>query len=138
MFNLKIQESAENYLETIYMLSRHKPYVRSIDIANELSFSKPSVSVAMKNLRENGYIHMDEQGHISLTETGQAIANVMYERHNMRSNWLIYLGVDPEVAAEDACRIEHVLSTESFDAIKKHIMQGNELPEEIKEESIHA
>ena len=104
----------------------------------ELSFSKPSVSVAMKNLRENGYIHMDEQGHISLTETGQAIANVMYERHIMLSNWLIYLGVDPEVAAEDACRIEHVLSTESFDAIKKHIMQGNELPEEIKEESIHA
>ena len=91
MFVLKIQESAENYLETIYMLSRHKPYVRSIDIANELSFSKPSVSVAMKNLRENGYIRMDEQGHITLTETGQSIADVMYERHILLSNWLIYL-----------------------------------------------
>ena len=88
MFVLKIQESAENYLETIYMLSRHKPYVRSIDIANELSFSKPSVSVAMKNLRENGYIRMDEQGHITLTETGQSIADVMYERHILLSNWL--------------------------------------------------
>ena len=135
---MNIYESAENYLEAILSLHERHGLVRSIDIANELSFSKPSVSVAMKNLRENGYIHMDEQGHISLTETGQAIANVMYERHIMLSNWLIYLGVDPEVAAEDACRIEHVLSTESFDAIKKHIMQGNELPEEIKEESIHA
>ena len=123
---MKIQESAENYLETIYMLSRHKPYVRSIDIANELSFSKPSVSVAMKNLRENGYIRMDEQGHITLTETGQSIADVMYERHILLSNWLIYLGVDPQTAAE------------SFEAIKKHITQGNELPKELKEESIHA
>ena len=77
---VKIQESAENYLETIHMLSKHKPYVRSIDIANELSFSKPSVSVAMKNLRENGYIHMDDQGHITLTQTGQDIADKMYER----------------------------------------------------------
>ncbi len=91
---VKIQESAENYLETIHMLSKHKPYVRSIDIANELSFSKPSVSVAMKNLRENGYIHMDDQGHITLTQTGQDIADKMYERHIMLSNWLIYLGVD--------------------------------------------
>ena len=133
---MKIQESAENYLETIY--SRHKPYVRSIDIANELSFSKPSVSVAMKNLRENGYIRMDEQGHITLTETGQSIADVMYERHILLSNWLIYLGVDPQTAAEDACRMEHVISPESFEAIKKHITQGNELPKELKEESIHA
>ena len=84
---VKIQESAENYLETIFMLSRHKPYVRSIDIANELSFSKPSVSVAMKNLRENGYIHMTDQGHITLTQTGQDIANKMYERHIMLSIW---------------------------------------------------
>ena len=84
---VKIQESAENYLETIHMLSKHKPYVRSIDIANELSFSKPSVSVAMKNLRENGYIHMDDQGHITLTQTGQDIADKMYERHIMLSTW---------------------------------------------------
>ena len=100
------------------MLSKHKPYVRSIDIANELSFSKPSVSVAMKNLRENGYIHMDK----------------MYERHIMMSNWLIYLGVDEKTAVEDACKIEHVLSSQSFQAIKKHITQGNELPADMKEE----
>ena len=125
---VKIQESAENYLETIFMLSRHKPYVRSIDIANELSFSKPSVSVAMKNLRENGYIHM------TVTQTGQDIANKMYERHIMLSNWLIYLGVDEKTAVEDACKIEHVLSAQSFQAIKKHITQGNELPADMKED----
>lgn len=128
---MKIQESAENYLETILMLGREKPYVRSIDIANELSFSKPSVSVAMKNLRENGYITVDDQGHITLTETGQDIADTMYERHTMLSNWLIYLGVDAKTAAEDACRMEHVLSTKTFDAIKRHITQGHELPEDI-------
>jgi Mn-dependent DtxR family transcriptional regulator len=126
---LKIQESAENYLETIYMLSLKHPCVRSIDIANELSFSKPSVSVAMKNLRENGYITMNEQGHIALTPSGQAIADTMYERHTMLSSWLVYLGVDPQTAAEDACRIEHVLSKKSFDAIKDHITKGNELAE---------
>lgn len=81
---------------------------------------------------------MDEQGHITLTETGQSIADVMYERHILLSNWLIYLGVDPQTAAEDACRMEHVISPESFEAIKKHITQGNELPKELKEESIHA
>lgn len=101
---VKIQESAENYLETIHMLSKHKPYVRSIDIANELSFSKPSVSVAMKNLRENGYIHMDDQGHITLTQTGQDIADKMYERHIMLSNWLIYLGVDEKTAVKMPAR----------------------------------
>ena len=84
---VKIQESAENYLETIHMLSKHKPYVRSIDIANELSFSKPSVSVAMKNLRENGYIHMDDQGHITLTQTGQDIADKMYEAWTKKPLW---------------------------------------------------
>ena len=113
------------------MLGKEKPYVRSIDIANELNFSKPSVSVAMKNLRENGYIVMDDQGHITLTATGQAIADTMYERHTMLSNWLIYLGVDAKTAAEDACRMEHVLSTQTFEAIKKHITQGHELPEGV-------
>ena len=127
---MKIQESAENYLETILILSKGQPYVRSIDIANELSFSKPSVSVAMKNLRENGYLLMDDQGHISLTGTGKQIAETMYERHTMVSNWLVYLGVSPETAVEDACRIEHVLSSESFEAIKKHITQGHELPDD--------
>lgn len=125
---MKIQESAENYLETILMLSLKSPYVRSIDIANELSYSKPSVSVAMKNLRQNGYITIDAEGHITLTDAGREIAETMYERHTMLSQWLIYLGVDEKTALEDACRIEHVVSTESFKAIKDHITAGNELP----------
>ena len=131
---MNIHESAENYLEAILILKNERGAVRSIDIANELSFSKPSVSVAMKNLRENGYIHMDDQGHITLTQTGQDIADKMYERHIMLSNWLIYLGVDEKTAVEDACKIEHVLSSQSFQAIKKHITQGNELPADMKEE----
>lgn len=125
---MKIQESAENYLETILMLSLKSPYVRSIDIANELAYSKPSVSVAMKNLRQNGYIVIDAEGHISLTNAGREIAETMYERHTMLSQWLIYLGVDEKTALEDACRIEHVVSAESFKAIKNHITAGNELP----------
>lgn len=124
---MKIQESAENYLETILMLSQVKPHVRSIDIANELEFSKPSVSVAMKNLRENGYILVDGSGHITLTEAGRTIAETMYERHTLLSNWLMYLGVDQKTAVEDACRMEHVLSATSFDAIKQHITAGKEL-----------
>ena len=131
---LKTNESAENYLETILVLSQKKPVVRGVDIAEELGFKKSSVSVAMKNLRENGYIHMNDQGHITLTQTGQDIANKMYERHIMLSNWLIYLGVDEKTAVEDACKIEHVLSSQSFQAIKKHITQGNELPADMKEE----
>ena len=117
---MKIQESAENYLETILMLSQRKTHVRAIDIVNELGFSKPSVSVAMKNLRTSGHIQVDGDGHITLTEEGMAIATTMYERHTLLSNWLIHLGVSEEVAMEDACRIEHVISTESFEAIKKH------------------
>ena len=126
---MKIQESAENYLETILMLGHRNPYVRSIDIANELSFSKPSVSVAMKNLRENGYIEINSEGHISLTGPGREIAETMYERHAMLSQWLIYLGVDEQTAVEDACRIEHVVSAKSFKAIKAHITEGHELPD---------
>lgn len=117
---LKIHESAENYLESILMLSKKQPYVRSIDIANDLEVSKPSVSVAMKNLRENGYIVMSHDGHITLTETGMAIASSMYERHTLISQWLINLGVSPETAAKDACKMEHVLSQETFDAFKHH------------------
>ena len=131
---VKIQESAENYLETILILGNRSSLVRAVDIAAEMGFKKPSVSVAMKNLRENGYIHMDDQGHITLTQTGQDIADKMYERHIMLSNWLIYLGVDEKTAVEDACKIEHVLSSQSFQAIKKHITQGNELPADMKEE----
>ena len=128
---MKIQESAENYLETILILQRQKGAVRSIDIANELEYSKPSISVAMKNLREHGYIHMDGDGFISLTESGRKIAETMYERHTMLSQWLMYLGVDEQTAAEDACRIEHVVSAESFRAIKDHITKGHELPEDL-------
>ncbi len=124
---MKIQESAENYLETILMLSKDKPHVRSIDIANELDFSKPSVSVAMKNLRENGYILVDGSGHITLTEAGSRIAETMLERHTLLSNWLMYLGVDKKTALEDACRMEHVLSAQTFEAIKQHILAGREL-----------
>ena len=118
---MKIQESAENYLETILMLSQVKPHVRSIDIATELEFSKPSVSVAMKNLREREHITVTKEGYIYLTESGREIAEMIYERHQLLSAWLVKLGVDEKIAAEDACKIEHVISKESFDAIKKHV-----------------
>ncbi|MBR4882144.1 MAG: metal-dependent transcriptional regulator [Clostridia bacterium] len=120
---MKIKESAENYIETIYMLTRRQGSVRSIDIANALEFSKPSVSIAMKNLRENGYIEVDDAGYISLTRMGLDIAERMYERHTLLTDFLVKLGVDPEIAAEDACRIEHVISGESFDAIKACAMR---------------
>lgn len=113
-------ESSENYLETILILSRRLPVVRSVDIATELNFKKPSVSVAMKKLRENGEIIVSPEGYITLTETGKKIAECIYERHTLLSSWLEHLGVDPQTAAEDACRIEHVISTQSFEAIKKH------------------
>ena len=114
-------ESAENYLETILILSQKLPVVRSVDIAAELNFKKSSVSVAMKKLRENGNITVSPEGYITLTPSGQEIADRIYERHTLLSSWLERLGVNPEVAAEDACRIEHVISSESFEAIKRHI-----------------
>ncbi|MEY8338346.1 metal-dependent transcriptional regulator [Lachnospiraceae bacterium 62-35] len=129
---MKIQESAENYLETILILSQRKPHVRSVDIANELDFSKPSVSVAMRNLRENGYIIIDDNGYITLTESGRKIAETIYERHTTLSHWLMFLGVDEKTAVEDACRIEHVVSAESFLAIKTHITQSHEFLMEDK------
>ncbi len=116
---MKIQESAENYLETILVLKNRNGAVRSIDIANKLGFSKPSVSVAMKNLRENGYIEVDASGYITLLDSGRQIAEKIYERHTTLSKWLVSLGVDAKTAAEDACRIEHIISSESFEAIKK-------------------
>lgn len=116
---MNIHESAENYLETILILSKRKGAVRSIDIANELDFTKPSVSVAMKNLREGEYIQMDSNGYITLLEKGRLIAEKMYERHTFLSEFLMKIGVDEKTALEDACRIEHVISKESFDAIKK-------------------
>ena len=121
---MRIQESAENYLETILILKRRLGQVRSIDIANELAFSKPSVSVAMKNLRTQGHIVVDNDGYIRLTESGRKIAETIYERHTLISNWLVHLGVPAEIAAEDACRMEHVISPESFAAIKDHVTKN--------------
>ncbi len=117
---MKIRESAENYLETILMIKNSKGAVRSIDIVRELEVSKPSVSIAMKNLKENGYIEINSAGEITLLPPGKEIAERMYERHTLISDWLINLGVSPETAVKDACRIEHVISAESFDAMKKH------------------
>ena len=116
---MAIHESGEDYLEAILMIKKRSGNVRSIDIARELSFSKPSVSVAMKNLKTSNYITVDENGFINLTEAGQEIADKIYERHTFLTNWLTSLGVDPEVAAEDACKMEHAISSESFSAIKK-------------------
>lgn len=121
---MKIQESAENYLETVLMLRQRKGFVRSIDVANEMGFSKPSVSIAMKNLKENGYITIDDGGMISLTDKGREIAEKTYERHTLFTEWLIRLGVSPDVAAEDACRMEHAVSEESFAAIKNFVQQN--------------
>lgn len=120
---MKIQESAENYLETILILKNRIGAVRSIDIVNELGFSKPSVSIAMKHLREDEYIIVNEKGLIELTDKGHTIASTIYERHTLLSQWLIQLGVSKETALEDACRIEHVISTESFQALKKHVFK---------------
>ncbi len=116
-------ESAENYLETILILSKTKPVVRSVDVAEELGFKKSSVSVAMKNLRQKEHITVTKEGYIYLTDAGRAIAEMIFERHELLTSWLIELGVDEKIAAEDACRIEHVISKESFDAVKKYIHQ---------------
>ena len=115
---MKMQESPEDYLETIYMLSLEKDVVRSIDVARHLGFSKPSVSVAMKRLRENGYVNMDDSSHLSLTEAGREIAIRVFERHNIISGYLQMIGVSADTAAKDACRVEHVLSEESFQILK--------------------
>lgn len=113
-------ESAENYIETIYVLSKKKNAVRSVDIATELGYSKPSVCVAMRNLREKGYITTDGDGLIFLTESGVKIAKNIYQRHETITNWLIRIGVSADQAAIDACRIEHVISRESFECLKKY------------------
>ncbi|MEE0420745.1 MAG: metal-dependent transcriptional regulator [Lachnospiraceae bacterium] len=118
---MHVNESAENYLETILILGKSHPVVRSVDIAEELGFKKSSVSVAMKNLREKGHITVTKEGYIYLTETGKEIAEMIYERHQLLTTWLIRLGVDQKIASEDACKIEHVISKESFEALKKHI-----------------
>ena len=119
----KSEESMEDYLETILILSKRLPVVRSIDIANELNYSKPSVSVAMKNLKGRGYIIVSEEGYIRLTESGKHLAESVYERHSVLSDWLIRLGVDREIAIADACKMEHDISPESFEAMKKWIAE---------------
>lgn len=118
---MHINESAENYLETILVLSKKLPVVRAVDISEELGFKKSSVSVAMKNLREKNYISVNKSGFISLTQEGRFIAEMIFERHELISGWLTSLGVDPLIAAEDACKMEHVISQQSFDAIKQHV-----------------
>lgn len=118
---MKIHESAENYLETILMLKNQKGYVRSIDIAHELSFTKASVSVAMKAFREDGYVTVDESGNISLTDKGMEIATRIYERHKVIAEVLMMIGVSEETASEDSCKIEHDISDETFEKIKEFI-----------------
>ncbi|MBQ1251350.1 MAG: metal-dependent transcriptional regulator [Firmicutes bacterium] len=121
---MNIRKSAEDYLETMLMLKEEKGYIRSIDIAHHMGVTKPSVSYATKNLRENGYISMDKDGLISLTETGMEIAQKMYGRHKILTEFLVRLGVDRTIAEEDACKIEHDLSEESFRAICNHAATG--------------
>lgn len=118
---MNVNESAENYLETILMLGMKLPAIRSVDIANELGFSKPSVSVAMKKLRESGHIEMDQDGLIRLLPSGQTVAEQIYERHRMLTEFFIYLGIDEASASADACRVEHDLSPETFEKLKEHI-----------------
>ena len=120
---MQINESAENYLETILLLSKTLPVVRSVDVASEMGFKKSSVSVAMKNLREKNYITVTDSGFIYLTASGKEMAETVYERHSILSSWLEQLGVDKKTASEDACRMEHILSKESFDAIKRYVTQ---------------
>lgn len=119
---MKRNESAEDYLEAILVLSGKKPVVRGVDIAEELGYKKSSVSVAMKHLRENGHITVTPEGYIYLTDSGQEIAEMIYERHQLLSSWLIYLGVDEETALNHACRLEHDLSPLSFKKLKEHIL----------------
>lgn len=122
---MNINESSENYLETILVLSRKLPVVRAVDIATELNFKKSSVSVAMKNLRENDYITVTPEGWIYLTESGREIAEMIDERHKFLSSWLTALGVDAQTASEDACKMEHILSKESFAAIKTFVSNAH-------------
>ena len=122
---MKIQEAAENYLECILIIEKEKGQVRSIDIVNEMGYSKPSISVAMKRLRENGYIDMDEEGFITLNPSGKAIAERIYARHRWLTKFLVTLGVSEKTAAIDACKMEHDLSDETFECIKAHALASN-------------
>ena len=123
---MKILKSSEDYLEAMLIMKEVHGYIRSIDIAMELGVTKPSVSYATKRLRENGYITMDKDGFITLTDKGMAIATHIYERHKVLTSVLIQLGVNPETAREDACKVEHDISDESFDALKRHLEKNGE------------
>jgi len=123
---MNTHESAENYLETILVLRDRLGSVRSVDIVNELSFTRPSVSVAMKKLRESGQISMDKDGLITLTESGLKTATRMLERHTLITNFLTFLGVDEKIAAQDACRIEHVISEQSYEKILSFVSKSTE------------
>lgn len=123
MIIMKTRESAENYLEAILVLSKNGKNVRSIDIATQLDFTKPSVSVAMKKLRNDGYVETNEDGYIKLTQKGLELAESIYEKHNTISHFLVLLGVDEKTALDDACKMEHILSEQSFMAIKKHMVK---------------
>jgi len=120
---MAIQESGEMYLETILVLSKKDAPVRSLDVANEMGFSKPSVSRAMGILKADGYIEMDEKSHITLTDKGLKVAKRIYERHILLTELLTSIGVDKKTAEEDACRVEHVISDKTFKAIKKHLKE---------------
>ena len=117
---MRLQESGEMYIETIYVLSQRQSVVRAIDVGEFMGFSKPSVSRALGLLKNGGYVVADKDGHLSLTESGLEVAGKLYERHTLLTRFLMSLGVDEAVATEDACRMEHVISDESFEAIKKH------------------
>ncbi|MBQ4058735.1 MAG: metal-dependent transcriptional regulator [Lachnospiraceae bacterium] len=123
---MSTNESAENYLETILILSKTLPVVRSVDVATELGYKKSSVSIAMKNLREKEHITVSDAGYISLTQTGREIAEMIYERHEVFRTWLTSLGVNEKIASEDACKMEHAMSKESFEAIKNFISTINQ------------
>lgn len=118
-------ESAEDYLETILILSKRLPVVRSVDIANELGYKKSSISIAMKKLKEAKHITVTDAGFIYLTDSGMAIADMIYERHEFMSQWLMELGVPEDIAVQDACRMEHVISKESFSALKSYVMENS-------------
>ena len=127
---MKIQESAENYLETILILGKRKGDVHSIDIALELEYSKPSVSVAMKKLRENGYIAVDGEGNLTLLEPGREIAERIYSRHRLLTHFFMQLGVDEKTAAEDACKAEHILSEQTLEKIRESALRTDAAAQE--------
>ena len=127
---MAIHESGQMYLETIYILSQNSTFVRAIDVGERLGFTKPSVSRAMSILKKDGYVNVDADGAITLTETGLAIAETMYTRHTVLSRMLMELGVDEETATEDACRIEHVISEKSFAAVQAHLEQVTKMRED--------